>query len=414
MPSYSPELEIFCGILRQFNLKVNIIPINSAALLGAELGPRRVILNEKANEVEDRLRISTRENTIYHITDEFLCHYSLLLLPEYEETTMMVIGPYVHAEVDQSWIERFAEERGVHNQWIPILESYYRDIPYLHNEKILSAALNSLGERIWGLHNFSSEEIVSGLPESCLPLTVAPEIQIQEDVIHHIKKIERQYDAENQFMQVISQGRSHRAAVMLSNFSRTGLENRTEPTRNIKNYSIILNTLMRKAAEQGGAHPMHIDRLSSEFARKIETTALWDDFMELWQDMAKKYCLLVKNHSTKDYSQLVQYIIARVDLDLTADLSLKANAEALNVNASYLSTLFKKETGLTLTDYVNRKRVEHAIYLLNSTDLPISAVGQRCGIQDDNYFTKIFKKYTTITPKQFRQENSRFYKIKSN
>lgn len=405
MPSYHAELELFKGILRQFNLKVHIMSVESSHLLRAEMGPRRVLMPESAGDVEKRLHLSTKENTIYHITDEFLCHYAVLLMPEYPERTIMMVGPYVNTDVDEDWVSRYVQERGIHRQWISILESYYREVPCLRNEKILSAALNSLGERIWGLHNFSTEEIVSGLPESCLPLTVAPESQLQDDVMHSMKKLEAQYESENQFMQMISQGRSHRALVMLSNFSRGALENRTEPIRNIKNYSIILNTLMRKAAEQGGVHPIHIDRISSEFARKIETTALFDDFMNLWQDMAKKYCLLVKNHSTKSFSQLVQHVIARIDYDLSADLSLKASAEALNVNASYLSTLFKKETGSTLTDYVNRKRMEHAVYLLNSTDLPISVVGQRCGVQDDNYFTKIFKKYTGLTPKQYRQEN---------
>jgi len=170
---------------------------------------------------------------------------------------------------------------------------------------------------------------------------------------------------------------------------------------------------MRKAVEKGGVHPIHIDRLSSEFAKRIENAAKLDEFGDLWQDMGKKYCLLVKSHTTTNYSQLVQYIIARIDFDLTADLSLKANAAALNVNPSYLSSLFRKETGRTLTDYVNQKRVEHAVYLLASTDLPISAVGQRCGIQDDNYFTKIFKKYTSLTPKQYRQQNIGFHQNRS-
>jgi len=300
MPSYQAELDLFSGILHQFNLKVSVTPLSSAANLSAEYGPRRVLTHIG----EDELRSSFNSgiisgNTIYHVTDEFLCHYSILLLPEYREDTLMIVGPYMNTEADQEWVERYVAERGIHEQWIPVLESYYREVPCLRNEKILSASLNSLGERIWGLHKFSSEEIISGLPESCLPLTMAPESQVQEDILHTIKKIEAQYEAESQFMQVISQGRSHRASVMLSNFSRGALENRTEPIRNIKNYSIILNTLMRKAAEQGGVHPVHIDRLSSEFARKIETTALFDDFMILWQDMAKKYCLLVKKHSTK-------------------------------------------------------------------------------------------------------------------
>lgn len=411
MISYEAELHLFENILRQFNLAVSIMPLESVSLTQPNFPLHR---NKSAPEymknIEASIKSGIRDKVIYHVSDEFSCRYAILLLPEYEEKTILIIGPYVNSDRDQAWINRFVEEHGVHPQWVPIIESYFRDIPCLYNDKVLSAALNSLGERIWGLHQFSSEEIISGLPESCVPLTEAPDPQFQEDIIFNIKKTEAQYESENQFILAISQGRSHRAEMMLSNFSKAAIENRTEPIRNIKNYSIILNTLMRKAAEQGGVHPMHIDRLSSEFARRIETTALWEQFMELWRDMAKKYCLLVKNHSTKNYSQLVQHIIARIEFDLTADLSLKANAEALNVNASYLSTLFRKETGSTLTDYVNRKRIEHAIYLLNTTDLPISVVGQRCGVQDDNYFTKIFKKYIGMTPKQFRQENRHFAK----
>ena len=95
-----------------------------------------------------------------------------------------------------------------------------------------------------------------------------------------------------------------------------------------------------------------------------------------------------------------------VDFDLAADLSLRAIAGSLNVNASYLSTRFKQETGCTLTEYVNQKRIEHAAYLLQTTHMPIYAVAQSCGIQDENYFVKIFKRYTQKTPRQFRQERN--------
>ena len=87
----------------------------------------------------------------------------------------------------------------------------------------------------------------------------------------------------------------------------------------------------------------------------------------------------------------------------TADLSLKTQAQLLNVNSSYLSTLFKKETGTTLTEYVNRKRIEHALLLLNSTDMQIQMIAQYCGIHDVNYFTKTFKKVVGHTPKEYRE-----------
>ena len=122
--------------------------------------------------------------------------------------------------------------------------------------------------------------------------------------------------------------------------------------------------------------------------------------------MVHKYCLLVKNHSMKGYSLLIQKVLVRIDSDLTADLSLKTQAALLNVNASYLSTLFKKETGQTLTDYVNKKRVEHALFLLNSSSMQIQTIAQYCGIPDVNYFTKIFKKYVGKTPKEYRDEIS--------
>jgi len=403
MITYEAELSIFKSILGQFNLPINIIPINSEALGSTDMGIIGQMTGSRIPKaLEKRMKESMKDKTIYRVTDEFSCCYALMLLPEFDEPTVMVVGPYTKHDTDRAWLEGFIEEKGIDSRWTHILENHFKDVPRMENDKIVSVSINSLAERIWGLHQFSTEEIISGVPDSFIPLSSPPDGQVQEDVFSRMRKIERAYQAENQFLEAVAQGRIHRASIMLSNFSRDALENRAAPLRNIKNYSIILNTLMRKAVERGGVHPIHIDRLSSEFALRIENVGALEDFMELWQEMAQKYCLLARRQNTTDYSQLVQYIIARVDHDLTADLSLKANAEALNVNASYLSSLFKKETGSTLTDYVNRKRIEHAIFLLSSTDISISAIGQRCGIQDDNYFTKIFKKYTSLSPKQYR------------
>lgn len=69
---------------------------------------------------------------------------------------------------------------------------------------------------------------------------------------------------------------------------------------------------------------------------------------------------------------------------------------------NFFRTVFKKETNSTLTDYVNRKRIEHAIMLLNSTSMQIQTIATHCGIPDLNYFTKVFKKYIQMTPKEYR------------
>lgn len=109
-----------------------------------------------------------------------------------------------------------------------------------------------------------------------------------------------------------------------------------------------------------------------------------------------------KNYSFLKYSVHIQEAISIIDSDLTADLSLKAVSSLLGINESYFSTLFRKETGKTFTDYVNAKRIEHAKKLLFSTSLQIQTIAQLCGILDVNYFTKLFRKYTDMAPSSFR------------
>lgn len=406
------NLMFFFDVIRQMRLPTRMESADRDLLFQADLGLRKQLgVSEGAFEDWNRrARDLIKRNVVYRITDEFFCKY-VAFFPEQDVEPVpkvVLIGPYVSEEVDRVWLERFCQRTGMSREWIPFLESYFQRIVFLRDESLLFAAITALGNRLWGEDGFTTESIVSGVPENWIPLETIPE-QGRTEVVEDIQRVEARYNSENRLIEAVAQGQSRKAELMLARTPQTSLEQRTpEKIRNTKNYTIILNTLLRKAAEQGGVHPLYIDRLSSEFARRIEKLTRQDDVSVLWQEMAHRYCLLVRKHSLKMYSPLIQKVVSRVEFDLAGDLSLKANAQALNVNASYLSTLFKKELGVTLTEYVNRKRVEYAIFLLNTTKLSISAVGQRCGIQDDNYFTKIFKKYVGKSPKQFRQENFLF------
>ena len=121
--------------------------------------------------------------------------------------------------------------------------------------------------------------------------------------------------------------------------------------------------------------------------------------------MAKSYCTLVKSYNMSSYSEPVRHILVTVDASLAGDLSLKRFAEELFLNSSYLSALFKKELGMTLTDYVNANRIGHAKKLLKSTSLQIQDIAVRCGIPDIHYFTRLFKRETGISPREWRAKN---------
>ena len=161
-----------------------------------------------------------------------------------------------------------------------------------------------------------------------------------------------------------------------------------------------MNTLLRKAAENGGVHPVYLDGASSTFAKEIEQISSTAEIHTLMGKMFRSYCRLVKKHSIKGYSSPVQKAITFIDADLTADLTLSRLAAMQNISPAYLSTLFKKETGQTLTEYVNEKRIKLATRLLDTTSLQIQTVAQHCGIFDVLYFSKLFKKHTGKTPKE--------------
>ena len=220
-----------------------------------------------------------------------------------------------------------------------------------------------------------------------------------------LQQIEERYEVEAVLMNEIAHGHTAQAASILSAFNNDIVEQRTDiPLRNYKNYLIILNTLARKAVQQGGVHPFYIDRLSSSFGHRIEEITGFEEGQRLVTEITRKYCLLVRNHAMKGYSPLVRRVILAIDSDLTADLSLAAQAKALGVNASYLSALFRRETGQTLSDYVARARAEHAVFLLNTTSMQIQAIAQRCGVHDVNYFTRLFKRIMGKTPSAYRQQ----------
>lgn len=83
-------------------------------------------------------------------------------------------------------------------------------------------------------------------------------------------------------------------------------------------------------------------------------------------------------------------------------LTLKASAELVRMDESYLSGLFRKKTGVPFIRYVQQVRVEQAKRLLVQTDLPVQAVGEKVGFPNANYFFKLFKKMTGRTPNDYR------------
>lgn len=286
--------------------------------------------------------------------------------------------------------------------WLDILKNYFFQIRCFSNQDSINALIFTFAESLWGKGGYQTQYLENGLPENLSAITTPFDPQRRLELFTNIELIETLYASENELANAISRGRSNEARAIFSNLPINGFKYEAEPLRNLKNFSIITNTIFRKAAERGGVHPLYIDQLSASFMTRIENITRSDNIFDLWTEMIHRYCSLVNTHNTRNYSLPIQKVITRINFDITADLSLKKMSEYLKINASYLSNLFKKETGYTLTNYVNKKRMEQAAFLLATTPQPISSIAQQCGILDENYFTKLFKRQYHITPSHYR------------
>lgn len=104
-------------------------------------------------------------------------------------------------------------------------------------------------------------------------------------------------------------------------------------------------------------------------------------------------------------------IIQYVNSHYAQVLSLEIVAEAFDLNPVYLSNMFKKNTGVNFSAYVSKLRMDKAILLIQeSASLKIYEIAERVGIDNPATFIRQFKKYTGITPEQYRRN----YRLRQN
>ncbi|MBQ4650403.1 MAG: AraC family transcriptional regulator [Firmicutes bacterium] len=111
------------------------------------------------------------------------------------------------------------------------------------------------------------------------------------------------------------------------------------------------------------------------------------------------------------YSLLVQNIIRYVEKNYDVKYDLTSLACALGFNKNYLCTVFRRETGITISEYFNYHRIRKVLIFLQYTgynkEVPIHELAHQCGFADSSYFNRVFKKLTGMTPIEFINALSR-------
>lgn len=131
-----------------------------------------------------------------------------------------------------------------------------------------------------------------------------------------------------------------------------------------------------------------------------------DTMRTFLREVAERVLEQTVGFRTRRGNALVTNVKVLVEQNLeNSDLSLSMIAQRLFMNGSYLSRVFKQETGENLIEYITRKRIEKSMQLVDETSLKAYEIAERVGIKDAHYFSICFKKYVGVTVKEYKNRD---------
>ena len=407
MTNYEYELNFLRDVLNKCHIHTALVSHFDSA--DSMFDPRLIsLVGSKPNLTVKKVLGKIEDKTKYILTNEFKFQYIIVKLPLESEKNILLIGPYLYNPLSSKEILEIGENLQLTLTAQKLLKDYYLSISIIPESDRIFAMIDAFCENIWQTPSFAIVELNKSHTTSLLNLDNASRGESFDEIEANIKMMEARYSFENELIRAVTLGQQHKESLFSTEFKEQMFEKRAaDPVRNAKNYCIIMNTLLRKAAEQGGVHPVHIDKTSSKLAMKIELLPDVKSSMMLMKEIFSSYCRLVYKNSMKQYSPIVKKTILVIESDISAELSLDTLAQKQGISKGYLATIFKKETGKTVLEYIKDKRIEHAMYLLTNTHLQIQTIALHCGVMDVQYFSKIFKKKIGMNPKEYRESARR-------
>lgn len=388
-------------IAKCHNVNLTIIKGEMEEFPDFDLGIRRILFpQEEEKRFLKMIGQLKKKDTLYYIFDYFETEYCVMPIPEEvrDMGNFIILGPYRNTILDEAKLQELIEVKLIPREHTADLREYYNVIPVISSLPQWKEICLIFYQTLCHNEMIQTEYVSQISPESSFQME-----SLKDDLTFKI--IEERYAMEGELMKAVTNGDTE-SALKIKNIMGGYKPARRykDPIRDGRNSLIIYNTLLRKAAERGGVNPVYLDALSTQIAKRVETINNDHEMDRFMIEMLRKYCMLVQNYSLRGYSPVIQKVVNHINLYMTEELSLKCLSEEYSVNASYLSTLFKREMKMTLTDYINQQRIREAVTLLNSTNMQIQDIASKCGIYDVNYFRKLFKKITGMTPTEYARQ----------
>lgn len=182
----------------------------------------------------------------------------------------------------------------------------------------------------------------------------------------------------------------------------------TTPLAQAKASVITFTALCSRAAIRGGVYSGTAYTIGDYYVQSIENAKSVSELGIISHDMYDDFVRRVHNlKKAEQLSLTVQNVHDYIETHIQDKISLKEMANQLGYTEYYLSKKYKKETGSTINDYIQQKKVDHAKLLLRTTKYSVQEVGDLLHFSSRSHFSAVFQKWADQTPKEYRVENYR-------
>ena len=177
-----------------------------------------------------------------------------------------------------------------------------------------------------------------------------------------------------------------------------------DDVRDMKNRFITTITLVMRAAVDGGLPAEIAYPLSDIYLLDMENKTSASQVMRLLITCVLDYANRVRDcQKYSTYGALVKQCCSLILANINENLKINDLANRLSVCPDHLSRQFKKETGISISDYVQSQKTDEAIRLLKYTNLPLVTIANRLGYSSQSQFNDKFKQITGMTPGKYRK-----------
>ena len=181
-----------------------------------------------------------------------------------------------------------------------------------------------------------------------------------------------------------------------------------DPVTNYKYLFIASITLACRFCIEGGMPHETAFGLSDLYIRQVDKCKSVQEIFTLHDTMFRDYTLRMQKVMREEiYARPVHLAMDYIDEHLQQPLTMTEIAAKVKLNPSYLSTVFRKETGFTISEYIRLKRTDAAKMLLQYTDFSCLEIAEYLCFSSASHFSHVFKNATGSSPAAFRKQNYR-------